>query len=141
MHDPRMAPAAWIPTGGAMDRSLYEQHFRLEDHHWWFVGRRKLVLEELARHGGECAAPILDVGCGTGGMLVHLQRLGRAIGVDPAPEAADACRQRGVPFVLGGSPLPFGDASFGTATALDVIEHVRDEAGLLREIRRVLRPG
>lgn len=124
-----------------MDPLLYEQHFRLEGHHWWFVGRRQLVLQELARHGVGQSLPILDVGCGTGGMLVHLERFGPSVGVDPAPEAADGCRQRGVPFVLGGHPLPFRDGTFGTATALDVIEHVPDDVALLREIRRVLRPG
>lgn len=125
-----------------MDPSLYEQHFRLEDHHWWFVARRRLVLQELARHGGREPGPILDVGCGTGGMLVHLAHFGNALGVDPFPEAADACRIRNVPFVLGsGTELPFRDATFGAALALDVIEHVDDHAGILREMRRVLRPG
>ncbi|MHB8575980.1 MAG: class I SAM-dependent methyltransferase [Dehalococcoidia bacterium] len=124
-----------------MDPSLYEQHFRLEDHHWWFVARRRLVLQELARHGGNAGA-ILDVGCGTGGMLVHLQEFGSALGVDSAPEAAEACRRRGVPFVLGWGPrLPFADATFGAVTALDVIEHVPDHLGVLREMYRVLQPG
>jgi ubiquinone/menaquinone biosynthesis C-methylase UbiE len=125
-----------------MDPSLYEQHFRLEDHHWWFVARRRLVLQELARHGGASAGPILDVGCGTGGMLPYLQRFDRAVGLDPAQEAAEACRTRAVPFVNGSATaLPFADETFGTVTALDVIEHVPDHLGVLNEIYRVLRPG
>jgi SAM-dependent methyltransferase len=125
-----------------MDAALYEQHQRLEDSHWWFLGRRHLVLRELARHAGSEPGPILDVGCGTGGMLPHLQQIAPAIGLDPAPEAAGACRRRGVCFVLGsGTRLPFADSTFGTITALDVVEHVPDDIGMLREFHRVLRPG
>lgn len=125
-----------------MDAALYEQHLRLEDTHWWFLGRRRLVVHELRRHAGTHAGPILDVGCGTGGMLPHLQRCGPAIGLDSAPEAEAACRRRGVPFVHGwGAQLPFKDGAFGTVTALDVIEHVPDDVGILREMYRVLRPG
>ncbi len=125
-----------------MDAALYEQHQRLEDTHWWFLGRRYLVLRELARHAGSEPGPILDVGCGTGGMLPHLQQIAPAIGLDPAPEAAAACRRRGVVFVNGGGTrLPFAAGVFGTITALDVIEHVADDTGMLRELYRVLRPG
>ncbi|HZQ36518.1 MAG TPA: methyltransferase domain-containing protein [Dehalococcoidia bacterium] len=125
-----------------MDAALYEQHQRLEDTHWWFLGRRYLVLRELARHGGSEPGPILDVGCGTGGMLPHLNRIAPAIGLDPAPEAAAACRQRGVAFVnASGTEMPFATATFGTVTALDVVEHVPDDVGMLRELYRVLRPG
>ena len=125
-----------------MDSVLYEQHYRLEDHHWWFVGRRGLVLQELARHGAAGLVPILDVGCGTGGMLRHLAQFGDAIGLDSAPEAAAGCRQREAPFIQGwATRLPFAESSIGTITALDVIEHVPDDAGVLNEIFRVLRPG
>jgi len=125
-----------------MDAALYEQHLRLEDSHWWFLGRRHLVVRELQRCAGARPGPILDVGCGTGGMLPHLQRFGPAIGLDSAPEAEAACRRRGVPFVHGwGTQLPFKDGTFGIVTALDVIEHVPDHLGILREMYRVLRPG
>ncbi|HLZ71427.1 MAG TPA: class I SAM-dependent methyltransferase [Dehalococcoidia bacterium] len=125
-----------------MDAALYEQHQRLEDTHWWFLGRRHLVLRELRRHAGPDPGPILDVGCGTGGMLPHLQRIAPAVGLDSAEEAAQACRRRDVAFVHGWGPrLPFADGSFGTITALDVIEHVSDDTGMLRELHRVLRPG
>lgn len=125
-----------------MESVLYEQHFRLEDHHWWFVGRRDLVLHELARHGGKQPGPILDLGCGTGGMLQHLRSFGDAVGLDNAPEAAAGCRLRQVPFVQGwGTQLPFDAGSFGTVTALDVVEHMSDDLGILQEMYRVLRPG
>ncbi len=125
-----------------MDALMYEQHFRLEDRHWWFLGRRELVLQELRRFAGQQPGPILDLGCGTGGMLAHFAQLADAVGLDSAPEAASACIKRGLPFVRGwGTCLPFPNASFGVVTALDVIEHIPDESGVLREALRVLRPS
>lgn len=125
-----------------MDAALYEQHFRLENTHWWFLGRRRLVLQEIARHAGANPGRIIDIGCGTGGMLPHLRTFGDSVGLDSADEAQTACRRRGVPFVRGwGAQLPFHDGAFDVVTALDVIEHVPDDAGILGEMRRVLRPG
>jgi len=123
-----------------VDTALYDRFFDTEDRHWWFVGRRRLVTDLLARAGAR--GRILDLGCGTGGVLQHLGPFGSAIGLDPAVEAAQYCRRRDVPMVVGsGLELPFADASFDVVLALDVIEHVPDDVALLREVRRVLRPG
>lgn len=123
-----------------MDTELYDRFFDTEDRHWWFVGRRRLVTDLLVRTGAR--GRILDLGCGTGGVLKHLAEFGPALGLDPAPEAAHYCRRRGVPMVIGsGTDLPCADAAFDVVLALDVIEHVPDDVALLREARRVLRPG
>lgn len=118
----------------------------MEDVHWWFTARRRILLALLDRNLS--AAPpagrrILDVGCGTGTMLTYLSRFGTAEGVDIDEEAIEYCRARGLTRVSQ-SPagtLPFGDDSFDLVTALDVIEHIEDDLGAMREIRRVLKPG
>jgi SAM-dependent methyltransferase len=86
---------------------------------------------------------VLDVGCGTGAMLAHLSRYGRVLGVDADAAAIRFCRRRGVREVrhVPPGPLPFAGGSFGLVTALDVIEHVPDDAAAVREITRVLTPG
>lgn len=123
-----------------MDTVLFDRFFNTEDRHWWFVGRRRLVMDVLAQSGAY--GRILDLGCGTGGVLKHLAPFGDAVGLDPAPEAARYCQQRNVKMVVGsGDTLPFADKSFDAVLALDVIEHVPDDAALLQEARRVLRPG
>ena len=71
-----------------------------EETQWWYVGQRAIAraLLESALGPGDpatAAARLLDTGCGTGGNLVHLARLGavgRVAGVDTAPEAVAACR-------------------------------------------------
>jgi SAM-dependent methyltransferase len=123
-----------------VDSQLYDRFFDTEDRHWWFVGRRRLVTGLLEQTGAR--GRTLDLGCGTGGVLQHLGGFGDAIGLDPAPEAAQYCRRRDVPMLIGsGTELPFTDRSFDIVLALDVIEHVPDDVALLREAERVLRPG
>jgi len=125
-----------------MDTSLYELFYSLEDRHWWFQGRKELVLSFVDRYQ-PCSRPrILDVGCGTGGMLSAYAAHGPSLGVDTAPEAAYFCRRRGLEVMLGsGKSLPFGDGSFDIVSALDVIEHVDDDVAILGEMQRVCAPG
>ncbi len=117
----------------------------MEDVHWWFVGRRRILLQVLDRYVGEGSPNrrILDVGCGTGTMLSYLAAYGKAQGVDIDEEAIGYCRERGLTDVRLGAAetLPFEDGSFDLVTALDVVEHLDEDVAALREIRRVLRPG
>ncbi|MBI3426023.1 MAG: class I SAM-dependent methyltransferase [Acidobacteria bacterium] len=96
-------------------------------------------------HAGSGAYPgqILDIGCGTGATMDHLQRFGTVQGIDLFDLPLRFSRQRGHQRVLCASAteLPFATSSFDLVTALDVIEHLDDDVGGLREIRRVLKPG
>jgi SAM-dependent methyltransferase len=98
-----------------------------------------------SQHAGARAYPkqILDIGCGTGATMDHLQRFGTVQGIDLFDLPLRFSRQRGHQRVLCASAteLPFASASFDLVTALDVIEHLDDDVGGLREIRRVLKPG
>lgn len=90
------------------------------------------------------ARRILDVGCGAGDLGRHRPSPDIEIhGVDVDPEALrEAARFETVRRVdLDASPLPHEDASFDAVLARDIFEHVRDPAGLAREIHRVTRPG
>ncbi|HVS20792.1 MAG TPA: class I SAM-dependent methyltransferase, partial [Pyrinomonadaceae bacterium] len=122
---------------------------KVEDAHWWYVGRRRIissfvkrVCDELRseRHG---PPRILDIGCGTGGNLEMLLEFGDAEGVDVSVEALEFCRARGLSAVKQGAAesLPYEDESFDLVTGLDVVEHLDDDVAGLREMRRVLRPG
>ncbi len=100
-------------------------------------------------HAGSAAYPgthpgaqILDIGCGTGATLDHLQRFGAVQGIDLFDLPLRFSRQRGHQRVLCASAteLPFATDAFDLVTALDVIEHLDDDVGGLREIRRVLKP-
>jgi SAM-dependent methyltransferase len=124
---------------------FYAEYFRIEDRHWWFIGRRRIFLTMLDRHLERAASEtreILDLGCGTGTMLGYLEQYGKVTGLDADEQAIRFCRQRGVENVrlLESERLPFPDQSFDLVTAFDVLEHIRDDRRTLDEIRRVLRP-
>lgn len=130
-----------------MRRDFYSEYFDLENHHWWFRGRRAVFVRLLNRQPALAedlqGRRVLDVGCGTGSMLIELARYGSAEGVDAAEEAVALCRQRGLDNVkrADGPPLPFESGSFDLVTALDVLEHVEDDAAMVRELQRLLKPG
>jgi SAM-dependent methyltransferase len=121
----------------------------VEDKHWWYVGRRRIIADfvrsicDQLRQEGKSEPRILDIGCGTGGNLETLSGFGRAEGVDISTEALDFCRARGLNNVRQGAAetLPYESESFDLVTGLDVVEHLDDDVAGLREMRRVLRPG
>lgn len=113
------------------------------------------TLYALTRRHMPPGARVLDWGCGNGHFSFLLARLGAAVtaySFEPEPAVfsllAPQERQR-ITFVNGSSEdpsaLPFEGASFDCAFSIGVLEHVREtggtEAGSLREIRRVLKPG
>ncbi len=87
---------------------------------------------------------LLDAGCGNGEFLKLAAPLFvRVCGADIATPATDAVRALGfeaVPCDVSGT-LPFEEDSFDACTCLDVIEHVPDPLAVLKELRRVLKPG
>jgi SAM-dependent methyltransferase len=128
-----------------MRPSELRKMFRLEDTYWWFVARRELVRELLLRYCGRRAGRmrILDIGCGGGAGLVVFSRLGRVIGLDRSEEALRLSRLRGNFPLVGAAAerLPLLDDSVDAVTALDVFEHIRDDASAAAEIARVCNPG
>jgi len=86
---------------------------------------------------------LLDVGCGDGAYLEYMQSLGWDVeGVDFDPGAVAAARARGVPVKTGDlAQQDYGEDMFDVITLNHVIEHVPRPRDLLRECRRVLKPG
>jgi SAM-dependent methyltransferase len=128
-----------------MQQHTYAILRRVEGSHWWFVGRRRIIEGFLARICSNFSGQprILDVGCGTGANLEMLSRFGDAEGIDVSQEALSFCRERGLKNVRWGEAegIPFADGTFDLVTAFDVVEHLDDDVGGLKEIYRVLRPG
>ena len=129
-----------------MMEHTYPILFRVEQSHWWYIGRRKIIagfVDEICRKVTDRRARILDVGCGTGANLLLLSKYGDAEGVDVSEDALAFCRERGLSQVrLGaGEELPYDRDTFDLVTAFDVVEHMDDDLAGLKEMRRVLRPG
>lgn len=98
-------------------------------------------------------AVIVDVGCGTGSALRRIAARvpeGTLLGVDPIPRMLEIARERAALDPNGhrigfheapAERLPCADHSADVVFAFDSIDHWRDRAAGLREVRRVLRPG
>ena len=129
-----------------MEHAVYQQFYELERDHWWFRGMRTICRSQLARASqlnGRGRLRCLDIGCGTGLWTSELESLGTVWGLDVAPEALQHCRARGLRRLIRGlaERLPIADDSCDVVTALGVLEHVDDDAGLIDELARVCRPG
>lgn len=100
-----------------------------------------LELELVERYGR--GLDVVEVGCGTGLLLERAARFARsAIGVDLSAGMLAKARARGLEVVQGSATrLPLADASCDVAFSFKVLSHVRDVAGALSEMARVVRPG
>jgi SAM-dependent methyltransferase len=126
-----------------MDELLMKTMLEVDEHHWWYRGRRRIIRAELDRLTLPPGALLLDAGCGSGRTMEDLVEYGRVYGLEVDPDATEIARARGVGEVLPGrlEDLPFDDAMFDLITCLDVLEHVPDDRLALRELRRVTKPG
>ena len=128
-----------------MEEHTYAIMNRVEDSHWWFVGRRAILESFLEKISGELRIAnrelrVLDVGCGTGANLEMLANFGKAEGVDVSDDALEFCKTKGLNVHKGlAEELPFDDESFDIVTALDVVEHLDDDTAGLKEMHRVLK--
>jgi ubiquinone/menaquinone biosynthesis C-methylase UbiE len=109
----------------------------------WPGAMHRAVLRALGPLAG--TETVLDIGCGTGGLLHAIRRRWpevHAIGVDPAEKALEVGRQRMSDgrFLVGHAedlPLPTGSADVAVSTFS--FHHWRDQATGLLEVARVLR--
>jgi ubiquinone/menaquinone biosynthesis C-methylase UbiE len=111
--------------------------------------RRELLNQATIRAGDR----ILDVGCGTGSLIMEIKRLHSdvdIVGLDPDPKALGRARRKAeragfsVQLDQGYSDeLSYPEASFDRVFSCFMFHHVQEDAKgkTLREIRRVLKPG
>lgn len=126
-----------------MKKRAYAELAELETTFWWHVGRMDIInkqLKGLSKKGS--SLKILNVGAGTGGTIPTLERHGSVTNVDTSDEAIAFLKKSGYTVKkIDGKTLPFKDNSFDVLTALDVLEHVENDAEAIVEWTRVLKPG
>lgn len=89
---------------------------------------------------------VLDLGCGNGELLAHLQqhRACRGYGIEIDDANVLACVQRGVNVIqlnLDEGLATFADASFDVVLQIDTLQHLRNAETMLQETVRVGRAG
>ncbi len=127
------------------DSSLFEYIFETEKKHFLHVGRKEIILNFLQKYVGNTnELSMLEIGCGNGSVLSYLRESGIAVdGADIFLEGLQLCRRRGAIeglYQVDIMALPFIH-SYDVVEALDVLEHIEDDAGALLEMNRALKPG
>lgn len=129
---------------------MNDEEFRLldeiEEGHWWFRGKRMILRSLLERHrpeGAHGAPRLLDLGCGTGGVLRDQSGEVHCFGADRSALALRICRDKGFGRLVRAdlARVPFAPDAFDVVLALDLIEHLEDDVGFLRQAAHLCRPG
>jgi len=127
-----------------MERVVYQQMAELDDRHWWYRARRRILADLIRREAKLPAkARILEIGCGTGHNLSMLGGFGHVDGLELNEEAAALSEKRLGRKVMR-SPLPELDQvpdNYDLIGAFDVIEHIDDDHAALAAIASKLKPG
>lgn len=129
------------------DPSFFAPLFAAEDRHFWFRGRSRVVEAVLRQLTGgmDPGYRVLEVGCANGNVLAALERgapRGLVIGMDRYGEGLRYARRRtSCPLIQADiTALPFRER-FHVVGLFDVLEHLPDDLGVLRDLLGVLVPG
>jgi SAM-dependent methyltransferase len=122
----------------------YSQRYRtLWERHWWWRSREAYLLDRISRLRREAAGPlrILDVGCGDGLFFPALESFGHVEGIEPDRSLVSDPRWR---RRIHGGRLEDRTGrceAYDLLLLLDVLEHMSDDCGALRQGRGLLKPG
>lgn len=104
--------------------------------------RLAIIVRETKRLAA--GARVLDAAVGLGQLAQRLRQNGlRPVGIDASFEAVLHVRETtAIPVVLGDlTRMPFRNGAFDGVTTGETLEHLDDDAGAVREISRVMKPG
>lgn len=127
------------------DQKLYDTLAAIENESFWFKARNRILAWAIAVY---CPSLIffLEIGCGTGFVLSHLQKVfpkvhfhGSDMHVSGLKFAAKRAL-RAVFFQMDASNMPFFE-EFDAIGAFDVLEHIENDTGVLAKIETALKPG
>lgn len=121
-----------------MRQAVHGEYRDQADVHWWFRARRRIFEVFLQAHlpaePPAAARQVVELGPGWGVNVPLLERLGSLTVVDASRPSLESCRERGARLAVqgDGAAPPLAPGSVDLLCALDVLEHLRDDAGALR---------
>ncbi|HKB91047.1 MAG TPA: class I SAM-dependent methyltransferase [Opitutaceae bacterium] len=128
-----------------MNADEYANLEAVERDHWYYAGKRDMVRYWLNRIGPvQVNQTLLDCGAGTGIFARELINHCNVFVLDDHEESIRILRthfEADKILRVSGASIPLGDSVLDYVTALDVLEHIRDDAAAVKEFRRILKPG
>lgn len=129
-----------------MDKAFASSYKGLQDRHWWFQGRARVLRSLLTGLAWPATPTVLEVGVGPGHGLGEIYPRGvRLIGLEVDENLArEAQMVSGVPVyhgTLDAPPPAVRSARIDVAAMFDVLEHIEDDGRALRQVRALLSPG
>ncbi len=117
----------------------------IEEHHWWFAARRRILRALVDEIAGDRRLSIVDVGCSTGGNAGSLSDAHDVAGFDASETAVRIASQR---FPMARfqraadlAPIRAAARTADLVLLMDVIEHVEDDFHFLSSVASELVPG
>jgi ubiquinone/menaquinone biosynthesis C-methylase UbiE len=127
-----------------MKSAQFQLHAAIEDNHWWFVARRR-ILVGLVERLVEPGSSVLDVGCGTGANIAALSDRYICTGIDNSSQAIETARERfpNVRFLHGEAPSALAGEwdKIDLFMLTDVLEHIEHDVDFLTDLVVRSRPG
>jgi ubiquinone/menaquinone biosynthesis C-methylase UbiE len=125
-----------------MEEQHYQSMKELQES-WWYEGRRDLYKIFVKKIKLNKNPKILDIGCGTGDNIILLSKFGECYGIDFSNKAVKYCKEKGLKkvYIADALDTKFKSNNFDLVTAFDVMEHIKNDKGFIREIKRILKPS
>lgn len=127
-----------------MQEKVYHTNYKVENEYFWFLARNKIVfnvIEQNLKLGDDDY--VIDIGCGTGGFAKLLDKKFNTVCLDTSEIALDYCKKRGLNNLHKGTLESFPKDAWviNSAVMLDVIEHIEDDAAVVKQVYEMLPIG
>jgi SAM-dependent methyltransferase len=140
-----LAPELARASASGFANDDYRTLAALEERHFWFRGRNKMIAAAMAKYCGG-AQSFCEIGCGTGFVLhgvgerfPRLALSGSEIAVAGLGHAQKR-NPRATLFQMDATDIPF-DEEFDVVGAFDVLEHIANDEHAIAGIFRALKRG
>src|SRR3989344_65014 len=122
-------------------KDVFKILYGIEEKHFWFWGRNKIITQEIGKFIKTKNSNILEIGCGTGFVLSHLEKMGyKTTGLDIYPEALKYARKRTKSQLICANiqkdEIP---GRYDAVGLFDVLEHIDDDASFLKSTKKLLK--
>lgn len=129
-----------------MNRFVYQKMSKIEQEHWWFKSRRKILKKVISKFydipENKFYNKILEVGSGTGGNIDMLKEFGSLDLIETSDYAIQLTERmhkiKPMKITLPGDPLP--NKKYNLIVLFDVLEHIEKDIETLDKLSDLLEP-